>query len=70
MTTFLALYRGETISGASLVAVSADQKLVQDFAERMITDEPDDVVGTRYERGHRPSRNGNGSYGSRPTQSA
>ena len=40
MTTFLALYRGATISGAELVAVSADHAIVTDFAQRLITDEP------------------------------
>jgi hypothetical protein len=40
MTTFLALYRGATISSAELVAVSADNHIVQDFAARLVTDEP------------------------------
>jgi hypothetical protein len=42
MTTFLALYRGATISSAELVAVSADNHIVQDFATRLITDEPNE----------------------------
>lgn len=40
MTTFLALYRGKTVSSAELVAVSADQRLVEDFAFRLTVDDP------------------------------
>lgn len=40
MTVFIALYRGETVSGAQLVAVTADPALVRDFAARLITDDP------------------------------
>lgn len=36
MASFLALYRGETISAAEIVAVSADPTLVQHFAQRML----------------------------------
>ncbi|MBA3473557.1 MAG: hypothetical protein H0T57_10085 [Rubrobacter sp.] len=39
MTSFIALYRGETVSGARLVALTADPQLVKDFAGRLIADE-------------------------------
>ncbi len=35
-TNFLALYRGETVSGARIVALSADPRLVRDFADRLL----------------------------------
>ena len=35
-TSFLALYRGETVSGARIVALSADPQLVRDFAGRLL----------------------------------
>ncbi len=40
MSTFLALYRGETVGGAKLVAVSADPTIVTDFARRLLKDPP------------------------------
>jgi hypothetical protein len=58
MTTFLALYRGETILGASLVAVSADQKIVSEFGKRLIADEPEDGPD---QRDCPPSANGYGA---------
>ncbi len=36
MTNFIALYRGDTISSAKIIAVSADTDLVADFAARML----------------------------------
>ncbi len=36
MTSFLALYRGESIGAAKIVAVNANPKLVADFAGRML----------------------------------
>ena len=36
MTNFIALYRGETINSAKIIAVSADADLVADFATRML----------------------------------
>ena len=36
MTSFLALYHGETIGTAKIVAVSADPRFVADFAKRML----------------------------------
>jgi hypothetical protein len=41
VTSFIALYRGDTVSGAKLVALTADQRMVQDFAARLVEDEPD-----------------------------
>ena len=40
MTTFLALYRGASISTAELVAVSANQEIVSDFARQLVTEGP------------------------------
>lgn len=34
--TFVALYRGESVAGAKLVALSADPDLVSDFAARLL----------------------------------
>jgi hypothetical protein len=47
MTSFLALYRGETVSGARLVALSADPEMVRDFAARLVTDEPAEEITPR-----------------------
>ena len=47
MVSFIALYRGESISAAQLVATTADPNLVRDFAERMLSmpeGEPDTVL--------------------------
>jgi hypothetical protein len=44
MTSFLALYKGETVCGARLVALTADPQMVRDFAARLITDEPAEEV--------------------------
>jgi hypothetical protein len=40
VTSFLALYRGETVSGARIVALSADPQLVRDFAARLLESPP------------------------------
>jgi hypothetical protein len=42
VTSFIALYRGETVSGARLVALTADPMMVRDFADRLITGEEDE----------------------------
>lgn len=42
MTAFIALYRGETVSGARLIALTADPKMVKDFAAKLVADEPED----------------------------
>jgi hypothetical protein len=36
MTTFLALYRGQTIAEAKIIAVSADPGLVADVSSRLL----------------------------------
>jgi hypothetical protein len=36
LTTFVALYRGDSIGAANLLALSAEPELVQDFAARML----------------------------------
>jgi hypothetical protein len=50
MTNFVALYRGETVGSAKIVAVSADAGLVADFAARMLNrqeeTEDDPIVGS------------------------
>jgi hypothetical protein len=48
MTSFLALYRGESIAGAKIVAVTAEPQLVRTFAAQMLVrpeEEPDPVLG-------------------------
>ena len=55
MTSFVALYRGESIATARLVAVSAEPELVRDFTGRLLA-EPDaaeDAVVRELERGRR-----------------
>ncbi len=42
MTAFIALYRGDTVIGAQLVAVTADPTLVRDFTTRLVSDDPDE----------------------------
>ena len=41
VTSFIALYRGETVSGARIVALSADPQLVRDFAARLLESPPE-----------------------------
>ena len=41
MTTFLALYSGKDIEHAELVAISANERLIQDFAQRLTEKEPE-----------------------------
>jgi hypothetical protein len=56
MTSFIALYRGETISSASLIAVSADAGLVSDVSTRLLGAKPaeeGDPVLVSIERGRR-----------------
>jgi len=49
LASFIALYRGETIGSARLVAATTDFEIVRDFAERMLSlpegQEPDAVLG-------------------------
>jgi hypothetical protein len=48
LTTFLALYRGDSVSAAKLLALSADPGLVREFAGRLLENtevrEPDSVL--------------------------
>jgi hypothetical protein len=49
MTTLLALYRGDTVASAKLVAVTAEPRLCAEFAQRLLTEtapeaEPDPVL--------------------------
>ncbi len=56
MTTFLALYRGESVSAAKLIALTAEPFLVCEFAARMLDnpEEPEaDAVVRELERGRR-----------------
>ena len=45
MTSFIALYRGETVSGARIVALSADPQLVRHFAARLLESPPEPHTG-------------------------
>jgi hypothetical protein len=59
MATFLALYRGDTVGKAQLIAVSADPATVADFATRLLRQPPQtgdsspDPVLASIERGRR-----------------
>ncbi|MDP9374280.1 MAG: hypothetical protein M3Q65_17855 [Chloroflexota bacterium] len=57
MSTFLALYRGDTIAQAKLVAVSADPAVVSTFAQQLLRsaddNEEDDPVVASIARGRR-----------------
>ena len=55
-TSFLALYRGESVSTAKLLALAADPQLVSDFAARMLEESDEreqDAVMRELERGRR-----------------
>jgi hypothetical protein len=43
VTSFLALYRGESIAAAKMVAVTAEAGLVRDFAARLLEQPPDET---------------------------
>jgi len=56
MTTFVALYRSETVASARLVAVTADPALVADVSLRLLQQpagDAQDPVIARMERGRR-----------------
>ena len=36
MTTFLALYQGQTVASAEFVALTSDETLIVDFARRLV----------------------------------
>jgi hypothetical protein len=56
LTTFLALYRGDSVSSAKLLALSADPGLVRQFAAQLL-DAPEcqetDPVARELENGRR-----------------
>jgi hypothetical protein len=57
LTSFLALYHGDSVSGAKLLALTADPELVRDFAARLLEipdleQDPDPVLG-ELEQGRR-----------------
>ncbi len=56
MATFVALYRGETVAAAKLVAVTADPALVADVSSRLLAqpaDEAQDPVVAGMDRARR-----------------
>lgn len=55
MTTFLALYRGDSVSTAKLLALSAEPELVREFAKRLLKESNDtaDPVISELENGRR-----------------
>ncbi len=56
MASFIALYRGETIAAAKLVAITVNPELVRDFAARMLSEpeeQESDAVLRELERGRR-----------------
>jgi hypothetical protein len=48
LASFIALYRGDTIGSARLVAATTDSEIVREFAERMLSkpeeQEPDAIL--------------------------
>jgi hypothetical protein len=55
-TSFLALYRGESVSAARLLALTADPGLVSDFTARMLEEREEqeqDAVVRELEQGRR-----------------
>ena len=57
MATFVAIYRGETIAGARLIALSADPTLIADVSARILQEHPgkkaDDPVIACVEQGRK-----------------
>ena len=56
MTTFLALYRGESVSVAKLLALTAEPTVVREFATRLLVEPEEhvqDVVLQELEHGRR-----------------
>lgn len=53
--TFLALYSGESVGGAKLLAVTAEPETVRAFAARMLAEpeQEEDRVALELERGRR-----------------
>jgi hypothetical protein len=44
MTTFVAIYRGQTISSARLIALSADPALVSDVSTRLLQERSAEIA--------------------------
>jgi hypothetical protein len=56
LTSFVALYRGETVGAAKMIAISAEPDLVRDLAARMLAKPPEDqpdMVIRELEQGRR-----------------
>jgi hypothetical protein len=57
MTTFVAIYRGETVAGARLIALSANSDLVADVSARILQEHPgqgaDDPIIACVEQGRK-----------------
>jgi hypothetical protein len=56
VTTFLALYHGDTVNSSELLAVTADRRIVEDFAARLLgqpSEPSQDPVVVNIERGRR-----------------
>ncbi len=55
MTSFVAIYYGQTVADAKLIAVSADLSLVEDVSARLLNREIDehDQIISRLENGRR-----------------
>ncbi len=41
MTTFLALYHGNTVNSSEILALTADRHIVEDFAARLLREPPE-----------------------------
>jgi hypothetical protein len=52
-TTFLVLYRGESVGSAKLLALTAEPDIVRDFANRLLSEptSEEDAVVRELERG-------------------
>jgi len=70
MTNFIALYRGETVSGAQIVALSADPDIVREFTARLLEgcprprEEPGPPYGDERRQALRVVRDGHDLHGS------
>lgn len=57
MTTFLALYHGDTVNSSEILAITADPRVVGDFAARLLKEEAPrrsgDPVITSIDKGRR-----------------
>ncbi len=56
MTTFLALYHGNTVNSSEILALTADRHIVEDFAARLLgepSESPTDPVVSNIEEGRR-----------------